>query len=174
MGIVGLGEAGGRRGGVPLPAAPDAEGDQDLTPARPLVASLFLIILTMAMFALFLRYLNLNNAGFADLKGRAVEHVAEHDGATARVWLGYRELFNTFKHPRQLQTWLIDLFTLPAALLAVLGAIFWNKWSRRLSLASGEAARRAAFRILLSLMLMQLTYTLAFPHAAQTRGTWQD
>jgi len=30
---------------APLPAAPDAEGDEDLTPGRPLVASLFLIIL---------------------------------------------------------------------------------------------------------------------------------
>jgi hypothetical protein len=152
-----------------LPAAPDAEGDEDLTPARPLVASLFLIILPMAMFALFLVYLKMNNAGFADLKGRAVEHVAEHDGggAAARAW------FDTIKHPGQLQSWFIDLFTAPALVLAVLGMIFWNKWSRRLSLASGEAARRAAFRILLSLVLMQLTYTLAFPHAAQTRESWQ-
>jgi len=62
-----------------------------------------------------------------------------------------------------------DLLTAPAVLLAALGAIFWNKWSRRLSLASGEAARRAAFRILLALVMTQLTYTLAFPHAAQTR-----
>jgi 4-amino-4-deoxy-L-arabinose transferase-like glycosyltransferase len=160
---------------TPLPAATDAAENETRPPGRPLVASLVLIVLPMAMFALFLVYLKLNNAGFAQLKGRAVEHVAEHDGASARVWLscGYQELFNTFKHPRQLRAWLIDLFTAPALLLAALGLIFWPKWSRRLSLASGEAARRAAFRILLCLVLMQLTYTLAFPHAAQTQESWQ-
>ncbi|MDB5321024.1 MAG: dolichyl-phosphate-mannose-protein mannosyltransferase [Phycisphaerales bacterium] len=160
---------------TPLPAATDAAENETRPPGRPLVASLVLIVLPMAMFALFLVYLKLNNAGFGQLKGRAIEHVAEHDGASARVWFscGYQELFNTFKHPRQLRAWLIDLFTAPALLLAVLGMIFWPKWSRRLSLASGEAARRAAFRILLCLLLMQLAYTLAFPHAAQTQESWQ-
>jgi hypothetical protein len=67
----------------------------------------------------------------------------------------------------------IDLFTPPALLLGVLGLVFWPKWSRRLSLASGEAARRAAFRVVLCLILMQLAYSLGFPHAAQAQETWQ-
>lgn len=151
----------------------DEEGEEARPPGRPLVASLLLIVLPMAMFALFLVYLKMNNAGFGQLKERAVAHVAEHDGsASARSWFSC-EMFSTLRHPRQLRAWIIDLFTIPAMLLALLGALFWTRWSRRLSLASGEPARRAAFRILLCLVLMQLSYTLAFPHAAQTQESWQ-
>jgi hypothetical protein len=160
-----------------LAAVPaDADDEAAPPPGRPLVASLFLIVLPMAMFALFLVYLKMNNAGFGQLKERAVAHAAEQEsGTNARTWFscGYGEMFNMFKHPRQLRIWIIDLFTAPAMLLALLGALFWTRWSRRLSLASGEAARRAAFRILLCLLLMQLSYTLAFPHAAQTQESWQ-
>jgi len=65
------------------------------------------------------------------------------------------------------------LYTPPALLLAALGAMFWVPWSRRLSLASGDAARRGAFRLLLCLALMQLTYTLAFPGGAWVHEFWQ-
>jgi hypothetical protein len=161
---------------APLPAAgPDAGEDEVRLPGRPLVSSLVLIVLPMAMFALFLVYLHRNHAGFAQLKERAIDHVAEHDGASARVLVscGYQELFGKFRHWEALRAWLIDLFTAPALLLAVMGLICWHRWSRRLSLASGEAARRAAFRIVLCLILMQLAYTLAFPHGAQTQEAWQ-
>jgi 4-amino-4-deoxy-L-arabinose transferase-like glycosyltransferase len=158
---------------TPLPA--DAAEDEVRLPGRPLVSSLVLVVLPMAMFALFLVYLQRNNAGFTQLKSRAIDHVAQHDGATARAMItsGYHELFGKLRHWHELRAWLIDLFTLPAVVLAVLGLACWARWSRRLSLASGEAARRAAFRIVLCLILMQLAYTLAFPHGAQTQEAWQ-
>jgi hypothetical protein len=116
-----------------------------------------------------------HDAGFADLKERAVTNVAEHDGSQPKVWFtrGYTELGNSVLHPRRLRSPFIDLFTPPALLLSLLGLAFWPKWSRRLSLASGEAARRAAFRVVLCLVLMQLAYSMAFPHAALAQETWQ-
>jgi 4-amino-4-deoxy-L-arabinose transferase-like glycosyltransferase len=163
-----------RRDLLPLRPARGVE-DEDRAPGRPLVSSLFLIVLPMAMFALFLVYLKMHDAGFGDLKQRAMTNVAEHDGSQARAWFtrGYQELTGSILHPRRLRSSFIDLFTLPALLLGVLGLVFWPKWSRRLSLASGEAARRAAFRVVLCLILMQLAYSLGFPHAAQAQETWQ-
>jgi hypothetical protein len=165
-----------RRDLLPLrPATADTGEEEDRTPGRPVVSSLVLIVLPLAMFALFLVYLKAHGAGFADLKGRAVTNVAEQDGGHAKVWFtrGYKELGNSILHPGRLRSPFIDLFTPPALLLGVLGLAFWPKWSRRLSLASGEAARRAAFRVVLCLVLMQLIYSLAFPHAALARETWQ-
>jgi len=114
----------------------------------------------MAVFALFLIYLKLNGSGFHELKDRAKD----------RMNGGYSQLLTHIKHPKD---WFLGLFTPPALLLAALGLVFWAQWSRRLSLASGEAGRRAAFRIILCIVLTQCIYTLAFPEGAVVHEFWQ-
>ena len=144
---------------TPLPREAGSGEDEEARPGPPLLSSLFLIVLPMAVFATFLIYQKLNGSGFEELRARATE----------RMNGGYRPLLDKIKHPRDF----IGLYTPTALLLAALGAMFWAQWSRRLSLAGGEAGRRAAFRILLCLGLMQLTYTMAFPEGAGVHEFWQ-
>ncbi len=145
---------------TPLPRQTETGETEEETPGLPILSSLFLIVLPMAIFALFLIYLKLNDSGFHELKDRAKDRM---DG-------GYAQLLTHIKHPKD---WFLGLFTPPALLLAALGLIFWAQWSRRLSLASGEAGRRAAFRIILCIVLTQCVYTLAFPEGAVVHEFWQ-
>ena len=159
---------------APRGRTPGGPEDEDLTPARPLVSSLVLLILPLAVFLVFLVFIKINGASFGDVKARAVARMTDtREGFVQNantVLGGYEGLFKQIKHPKD---WFIGLFTAPALLLAALGALFWLHWSRGLSIAGGEAGRRAAFRILLCLILMQLVYTLAFPHGSSVHEFWQ-
>jgi hypothetical protein len=145
---------------TPLPRQTEAGETEEATPGLPILSSLFLIVLPMAIFAIFLIYLKLNDSGFQQLRDRAKD----------RMNGGYAQLLTHIKHPKD---WILGLFTPPALFLAALGLIFWTQWSRRLSLASGEAGRRAAFRIILCIILTQCLYTLAFPQGAVVHEFWQ-
>jgi hypothetical protein len=153
---------------TPLPRETgSAEGEESM-PGFPVLSSLFLIVLPMAIFALFLVYLTLNHSGFGELRDRADERMSG----------GLAKLLEQFKDPagkngHDFVHGFVSLFTPPALLLAALGVVFWAQWSRRLSLAGGEAGRRAAFRIMLCMVLMQLVYTLAFPEGAIKHEFWQ-
>jgi hypothetical protein len=144
-------------------------GEARLAP-RPIVASLFLIVLALAMFALFIAYLYLNGSGPRELLDRAQARVS---GGQPSRFAGYRLLASRFLSRNELRDWFVSLFTVPGLMLASLGALTWVTWSRRLSIAGGEAGRQAAFRILLCLFLTQLVYTLAFPEGAYTHEFWQ-
>lgn len=154
---------------TPLPRTSESGAVEEERPGFPVLSSLFLIVLPMAVFAVFLVYLKLNGSNFSDLLA----------GATRRRAGGLGKLLEQLKDPVDKQgghdfvRGFISLLCLPALFLAVLGAFFWAHWSRRLSLASGEAGRRAAFRIVLCLLLMQLVYTLAFPNGAVVHEFWQ-
>jgi len=158
---------------TPLPGA--AGEEEPTTPARPFVSSLLLIVLPMAVFLAFLFYLHENGAPFSDLTDRATARMtANQEGYVKPSRLGgYELLLQHFRRRAELQDWFVNLLNPAALLLAALGAIFWAKWSRRLSLASGEAARRAAFRIVLCVVVMQVVYTLAFPQGAWKHEFWQ-
>jgi 4-amino-4-deoxy-L-arabinose transferase-like glycosyltransferase len=139
------------------------EGGQTVERAgRPVASSLFLLVLPVVVFGAFYAWVKWNGADLSDLTDRAKDRSGR-----------YSLLLERLTHPKQLKEWFLDLFT-PAALgLAVLGAVFWRRWTRRLSLASGEAGRRAAFRVVLAMVLTQLIYTLAFPQGAWTHEFWQ-
>jgi hypothetical protein len=159
---------------APRGRTPGGPEDEDLRPARPLVSSLVLLILPLAVVLVFLVFIKINGASFGDVKARAVARMTDTRAGYVQnantVLGGYEGLFKQIKQPK---TWILDLFTPPALLLAALGALFWVHWSRALSIAGGEAGRRAAFRILLCLILMQLVYTLAFPHGSSVHEFWQ-
>jgi hypothetical protein len=142
---------------------------------RPIAASLFLLILPVLMFGVFWVYLKINGADLSWLLERAtVRMTATAEGYTQPSRFGgYQKLLGRVTHTGELRDWFISLFTPAALLLAALGALLWPRWSRRLALASGEASRRAAFRILLCLVLTQLLYTLAFPEGAWRHEFWQ-
>src|SRR5260221_14712304 len=112
----------------------------------------------MAMFLVFLFYLKLNDSGWSELRSRATARMTANaeDYVPPSPRGGYQLLFQHFKRPGELEDWFLSLLSAPALLLAAFGALFWAKWSRRLSRASGEAARRAAFRIPLCMILMQI------------------
>jgi hypothetical protein len=149
-----------RRDGL-IVATPDG-GETVERGGRPFVSSLFLLLLPVAVFGVFWGWVRYNGGDLSDLTDRAKERMSS-----------YGLLLERFTHPKQFKEWFVELFT-PAALpLAVLGAVLWPKWTRRLSLASGEAARRATFRIIFSLVLTQLVYTLAFPQGAWKHEFWQ-
>jgi hypothetical protein len=145
---------------TPLPRRTETGETEETKPGLPILSSLFLIVLPLAVFAAYLIYLKLNQSGFGALRDRAKD----------RMNGGYAQLFHHIRHPKD---WFLGLFTPPALVLAALGLIFWVYWSRRLSLASGEGARRAAFRIILCMVLTQLIYTLAFPEGAVVHEFWQ-
>jgi hypothetical protein len=153
---------------------------------RSVLGPVVLIVLPVLMFGAFIGYLRLNGSSFADVKSRAQERMtATADGAAKPSRLaGYKLLGEYFDWidergkldtaaVKEFKTWFVDLFTPAALLLGAMGAIFWRAWSRRLSIASGEPARRAMFRIVLAMLLTQLTYTLAFPQGAWKHEFWQ-
>ena len=149
-----------RRDGL-IVSTPDG-GETVEKAGRPVMSTLFLLLLPVVMFGVFFAYVKYNGADLSDLTDRAKERMSS-----------YGLLVERFAHPKQLKEWFIDLLSPAALLLAALGVVLWPKWTRRLSLASGEAGRRAMFRIVLSLILTQLIYTLAFPQGAWKHEFWQ-
>jgi hypothetical protein len=156
-----------RRDGL-IVATPDG-GETVEKAGPPVLSTLFLLLLPVVMFAVFYAYLKWNGAGLSDLLDRAKERTTA--GGT---WMGgLHQLFDRVTDRKELKSWFIDLYTPAALLLAFVGALLWPKWTRRLSLASGEAARRAAFRVVLAMVLTQMLYTLAFPEGAHKHEFWQ-
>jgi hypothetical protein len=147
------------------------ETGAEVRAGRPILGSMTLIVLPVAVFACFMVYLSMNHATFADLRERATERMSAGDGHS---WRDGLNMLAT-KNPSGERPWalLVGLFTPPALALAVLGLFTWRTWSRRLALASGDDARRAMFRLLTCFVLMQLTYTLAFPQGAAVHEFWQ-
>lgn len=180
--------AGPSTGGAPqttVTRIDDDEEEEEALPARPILSSLALIIMPLAVFAVFYAYLKYNGSDIRELFGRAQDEMvntaasrpatapATTTAATLVPASPHRVLLDTLIHPRSLYEWLVKLFTAPAMLLAGLGALFWATWSRRLSFTSGEVARRAGFRIFLCLILMQLIYTGVFATGATRHEFWQ-
>lgn len=162
-----------RRDGL-IVATPDG-GETVEKAGRPVMSTLFLLLLPVVMFGVFWGYVKLNGADLSELTERAADRMTASADATARPTNlgGYATLLKGVRDGGHLKDWFINLFTPAALVLATLGALLWPKWTRRLSLASGEAGRRAAFRIVLALLLTQLTYTLAFPQGAYVHEFWQ-
>jgi hypothetical protein len=149
--------------------------DEETGPGRPILSTIFLLILPLAVFAAFLLYLNQNGSNIHELLDRARDRMRETaDGYAAPTRAGgYHKLLGKVTHFRDFKEWFLDLFTGPALLLAALGLVTWRVWSRRLSIASGETARRAAFRLLACLLLTQALYTGVFPGGAVVHEFWQ-
>jgi hypothetical protein len=163
-----------RRDGL-IVSTPDG-GETVERAGRPVLSSLFLLLLPVVMFGVFWGYVKYNGGDLSELWARAKERTtaANGSGAAGASWAGaHAQLLERVKRPNELKDWFVNLFTPAALLLALLGAALWPKWTRRLSLASGEAGRRAAFRIVLALVLTQCVYTLAFPQAAYVHEFWQ-
>jgi hypothetical protein len=154
---------------TPLPRTTEGGAIEEERPGFPVLSSLFLIVLPMAVFAVFLVYLKLNGSKFSELLNRATER---REGGLGTLLEQLRDPANK-KGDHEFVHGFISLLCLPALFLATIGAVFWAHWSRRLSLASGEAGRRAVFRIVLCLLLMQLVYTLVFPNGAVVHEFWQ-
>jgi hypothetical protein len=93
-------------------------------------------------------------------------------GDTGSWRVGLDALGKHFRSPQAFSDWFAGLFTVPALFLALIGAVLWATWSRRLAIAGGEHGRRAAFRVLASLVLMQLAYTATFPQGAAVHEFW--
>jgi hypothetical protein len=156
-----------RRDGL-IVATPEG-GETVERAGRPVVASLFLLLLPVVMFGVFYAYVKWNGGTLSELTDRAKERTT--GGGT---WTdGINLLVGRVRNVGELKDWFVNLFTPPALLLAAIGAVLWRRWTRRLSLASGEAGRRAAFRVVLAMVLTQLVYTLAFPQGAWTHEFWQ-
>jgi hypothetical protein len=151
---------------------------------RGWLTTLTLVVIPVLMFGAFVGYLRLNGAQVRDLVERATERrgvLAE--GEKPDLMAGYRVLGQKFRWVKDrrpdmkaiedFKTWFVDLFTPAALVLFVIGALTWRSWSRRMAITSGEVGRRAMFRIVVCFILMQLTYTLAFPQGAWTHEFWQ-
>jgi hypothetical protein len=153
---------------------PAKAGDEPTKAARPWFGSLFLIVLALGVFTAFMVYLKMNDVAFDRLWARGADRMtAEATPGTAATWRGaFEGMGRRFKGFQAFSDWFAGLFTLPALFLAVVGAGLWVTWSRRLAVAGGEAGRRAAFRVLACLTLMQLAYTLAFPQGAAAHEFW--
>jgi 4-amino-4-deoxy-L-arabinose transferase-like glycosyltransferase len=149
-------------------------GRGEETPGRPIFSTLVLLALPVILFGLFLVYLNRNGADYTWLTDRAKHRMTDGGGSGGPSSVGgYRLLLGRVTKPGELLEWFVSLFTPAALMLAGLGLLTWRTWSRRLSIASGEAARRAAFRLLVCLILTQVVYTLAFPGGAVVHEFWQ-
>lgn len=170
-----------RREALPLPAdhSPEDELEQE-HPRRPIFTPLFLILLPLATFALYLLYLRINNSGVNELLERAKDRVSGAPGVQGGWFEGAQALFGrfgkAFQHDKTaiafLKTWLVEVFTLPALFLFVIGVVFWPRWSR--TLAGGNTPlRRALFRVLFCMLMTQLAYSIAFPNGAMVHDFWQ-
>jgi len=156
---------------VATPEGEDAEDDEVEGPSRPVLSGILLILVPLAMFVVFFIYLRLNGRPLGDL------FAAFSDVDSNGKALSYGEQLGLFKTTFasfwQGKHRFLDPFTIPALLLAIFGLLFWRRWSKRLSTASGELSRRAAGRIVLSLLAAQIIYTLLSPGMAQKQEVWQ-
>jgi predicted ATPase len=177
-GLLGLAHAVRRRDGL-------GEAKKGGKARRPVLGSIALLVLPLLVFGVFVGYLKMNHSEPSELWGRATDRMtATSEGADkATVGGGYRLLASyfdwveggkpDFRRMSDFKVWFLDLFTPAALALGVLGAVFWRKWSGRLALVSGEAARRAMLRLMLCMVLTQAIYTLAFPQGAWKHEFWQ-
>jgi len=153
--------------------APESEetDEEEEGPSRPVLSGILLILVPLAMFVVLFIYLQLNGKKLGEFFSAFDE--TDSSGKALSYGAQYGNLKATFANFWQGKHHFLDPFTIPALLLAVFGLIFWRRWSRRLSAASGEISRRAAGRIVLSLLAAQIVYTLLFPGLARRVEFWQ-
>ncbi|HSI35359.1 MAG TPA: hypothetical protein VK986_17395, partial [Tepidisphaeraceae bacterium] len=147
------------------------QGEEDAGPSRPIVSSIVLVLVPLLMMALTVFYLKMNNRSLGDLTSAAVEVSA--DGKPLTIGQQYALLGKSVSDFRALKHNFLDLFTIPALVLSVVGLVLWRAWSRRLARASDERSRRALGRVVLSLLAAQVALTGLFPGLARTWEFWQ-